>query len=101
MSKPREFYANYMAMHDSKTEAYEWIPKSEHCDIRIYVEHSFYLELEAKLKKVRRLILLKIENDDNCECGGEESDGTPVTCYLHDALEKIGVTESDYETEEC
>jgi hypothetical protein len=31
-------YSNYMAMHDTLEDAKQWIPKTEHEDIRCYVE---------------------------------------------------------------
>lgn len=44
-------YSNYMAMHDSLTEAKEWIPKAEHEDIRCYVSIESYEALREQRDK--------------------------------------------------
>ncbi len=45
----REFWANWMAMESSLSEAKDVTPKAEWEDLRCYVEKSAYAALETKL----------------------------------------------------
>lgn len=54
MTKPREYWCNWMGMDSSYSTACDRWPKSEWCDLRVYVEKSAYDSLQAELKEMEQ-----------------------------------------------
>lgn len=53
-----------------------------------------HLALEQKLKVAVEGMLKHLKHND-CDCSAEESDGSPVICYLHEALALINPDKGD------
>jgi len=52
----RAYFANHMAMHGSLEEAKEWVPKTEHEDIRAYVPLEVYQVSQSNGEKIAALL---------------------------------------------
>lgn len=50
MTPPKKYWASRLAMSKWRTVAEDWLPKSEHGDLRCYVLKADYDKLQEKLK---------------------------------------------------
>lgn len=61
------YYANYMEMHLTLTDAKEWIPKGEHVDIREYVSKDAYSALKAECERLTEEVLTQDRTIDSLQ----------------------------------
>lgn len=64
MKRPKEFWANHMAMHDSEGGARDFSPRAEWQDLRCYVGKSDYDALLADAQRLAEA-LERIQKPDD------------------------------------